>query len=56
MVGQAFADEIFYVCVGEFPEEPITYQDANRQVENMIVRAELLTGQDKLSLVKRNSK
>jgi anti-sigma regulatory factor (Ser/Thr protein kinase) len=39
MVGQAFADEIFHIYAGEHPEVHISYQDATKQVENMISRA-----------------
>lgn len=39
IIGQAFADEIFRVFQAEHPQINLYYEDANKQVENMILRA-----------------
>jgi len=38
-IGQAFADEIFRVFPGMYPDTVITAQNANEEVKNMINRA-----------------
>jgi len=38
MIGQSFADEIFRVYKQDHPSINITYMDANKQVEQMILR------------------